>query len=56
MKLFNAVVTPSILYALAVLPIGKHEKEQLDITQRKMMRLMVGWTRHAGEDWDITIA
>ena len=48
-------MTSSILYAFAVLPIGKHEKEQLDITQRKMMRLIVGWTRHAGEDWDITM-
>ena len=55
LKLFDAVVTPTILFGLAVLPLSVMSVEKLQVTQRKMLRKMVGWVRVQGEEWDITM-
>ena len=55
MKLFDAVCSPTILFGLAVLPLTLKKREALDVLQRRMLRLIVGWKRLPGEDWSITM-
>ena len=52
-KFSNMNLTPVILYASAILHIGDHEKDQFDIMQWEMMKLIFGWIRHAVEDCEI---
>ena len=51
LRLFDAVVTPSALYGLAPSPLTKHDFETLGITQRKMLRSIVGWTKLSEDEW-----
>ena len=44
-----------LLFALAAFPISKPHLRQMDITQRKMLRRIIGWKREAGEDWHATM-
>ena len=55
LRLFDAVVTPAILFGGAVLPLNKKGLEHIDGIQRKMLRLIVGWRRIANEDWEVTM-
>ena len=55
LKLFDAVVTPTILFGLAVLPLSSASLEKIQVTQRKMLRKMVKWVRIQGEAWDVTM-
>ena len=55
MKLFDAICSPTILFGLAVLPLTLKKREALDVLQRRMLRLIVGWKRLPGEDWAITM-
>ena len=50
LRLFDAICSPTILYGSAVLPLGLKQRQSLDILQRKMLRLMVGWRRLPGEE------
>lgn len=52
LKLFNAAVTPAALYSLETCPLSHNQLEQLDITQRKMMRRIVGWVYDADDSWE----
>ena len=45
-RLFNAVVTPSALYGLTACPLTVKSLSTLEVTQRKMLRLMFGWRNH----------
>ena len=45
LKLFDAIVTPCLLFGAAVLPLYETWLSKIDITQRKMLRRIVGWTR-----------
>ena len=54
-KLFDALVSPTILFGLSTLPLTKMHVQKLDTTQRKMLRSMVGWIRVDGEDWADTM-
>ena len=56
LKLFDAVVSPAILFGLATLPLTKSEYQLVDKLQRKMLRLIVGWVRFDGEDWSVTMS
>ena len=55
LRMFNAIVTPTIIYALIVLPLGRHDLQKLDIERRKMLRLVVGWQRIPDEPWEDTM-
>ena len=55
MRLFDATCTPSILFGTAVLPLNLKHRRSLDILQRKMLRLIVGWRRSPGEEWEETM-
>ena len=53
-KLFDATVTPTVLYSLSSTPLTSGQVGRLDACQRKMMRKIVGWTRLNDEDWSVT--
>ena len=52
LKLFDSVVTPSLLFGLHVLPISKISMDKIMVCQRKMLRKIVGWTRHPQDSWE----
>ena len=52
MRLFNAVVTPSALYGLTACPLTVKSLSTLEVTQRKMLRLMFGWRKHCDQSWE----
>ena len=53
-KLFDATVTPTVLYSLSSTPLTSGQVGRLDACQRKMVRKIVGWTRLNDEDWSVT--
>ena len=53
LKLFDAVVSPCILFGMSVLPIYEDMMGKIDITMRKMLRIIVGWVRKPEEEWCI---
>eukprot|EP00973_Karenia_brevis_P033083 4565612-Karenia_brevis.AAC.1 len=55
LRFFDAYVTPSALYGLAAIAITTTSLQTLGIVQRKMLRLMVGWTRVQDETWEATM-
>ena len=55
LKYFDVCVTPTLLFALVVLPISKTKIESMDCLQRKMLRRIVGWRRIDDEEWSITM-
>ena len=55
LKLFQSVVTPTVLYGLSATALSAQQLEKLDTTQRKMVRNMVGWTRVPSEEWSDTM-
>ena len=42
LRLFDACVSPAMLFATSVLPLGRKDLEAVNIVQRKMLRLIVG--------------
>ena len=55
LQYFDACVTPTMLFALATLPLTKARLKDLDILQRKMLRRIVGWRRQENEPWEETM-
>ena len=55
LKLFDAVVSPCLLFGMAVLPLYQHWLSKIDTTQRKMIRHIVGWIRMPNEMWEVTM-
>ena len=43
LKLFDAVVSPAMLFGLATLPLTKGCLQKLGVVQRRMLRSIVGW-------------
>ena len=54
LKLFDCVISPTVLYSLCTTPLTTGQLEKLDATQRKMMRKIVGWQRFNDETWETT--
>ena len=54
LRLFDTVVSPTVLYSLSSTPLTSAQLGFLDTTQRKMLRRIVGWVRFADEDWELT--
>ena len=52
LKLFDTVVKPSVLFGLHVLPISTSNMDKLRICQNKMLRKIVGWVHHPGNEWE----
>ena len=55
LKLFDAVVTPSALFCIHVLPLTKSQRSSIGACQRRMIRSICGWRRIADEDWSETM-
>ena len=45
LNFFDVVVTPTILYGIAILPLSATLIEDIEVVQRKMLRKIVGWVR-----------
>ncbi|CAK0857937.1 unnamed protein product [Prorocentrum cordatum] len=52
LKLFNATVTPTLVYGLETCALDQKELDHLDITQRKMLRRIVGWVFDDSDSWE----
>ena len=55
LKFFDMCVSPCILFALVSFPLTRGQIEALDVLQRKMLRLIIGWRRIDGEAWEETM-
>ena len=55
LKLFDSVVSPCLRFGLATLPLYQEWILKIDITQRKMIRRIVGWVREPEEIWEVTM-
>ena len=53
LKLFDAVVTPTVLYALETCPMPAACLQKLDLAQRCMLRRMVGWVCYDTDTWEV---
>ena len=51
LKMFDAVVTRTVLFGLVTLPFTQRQLFKLDRTQRRMLRSIIGWPRNSAEDW-----
>ena len=52
LKLFDAVVSPAMLFGLATLPLTKGCLQKLGVVQKRMLRSIVGWVRiHDDLSW-----
>ena len=52
LKLFDATVSPSVLFGLCALPISEQNMSKITVCQNKMLRKIVGWVRHATDEWE----
>jgi len=55
LKLFDATVSPTVLYGMSVLPLTQSQYTRLDAVQRRMLRNIVGWVRLDEEPWADTM-
>ena len=55
MRLFDACVKPSAIFAMHVLPLRVADTNRIAATERRMKRCIVDWTRHADDDWPTTM-
>ena len=55
LKFFDSVLSPTVLFGLATLPLSKSQLQRLDVTQRKMLRTIVGWVAVDSTDWKTTM-
>ena len=51
-KLFQSVITSTILYSLETCPLTECLPDKLDVLQRKMKRKHIGWNSVAGDNWE----
>ena len=54
LKLFNSCITPAMLYAMETCPLTQSHLNKIDVSQRKMLRRIVGWVHVMGdeESWE----
>ena len=51
LRLFDAVVTPCVMYGLATAPMTSADIEHLAATQRNMLRSIVGYVKGPTDTW-----
>ena len=52
LKLFDAVITATVLYSLDTCPLTANSLQRLDVAQRTMMRRIIGWVCVADDSWE----
>jgi hypothetical protein len=55
MRLFDSIITPTVLFGIAVLPLSATSLIKIEVLQRKMLRKIVGWVRVQDEEWETTM-
>ena len=55
MRLFEACVKPTAIFSIHALPLKVADLNRIASTERRMKRCIVGWVRHADEDWPSTM-
>jgi len=55
LRLFSAVVTPCVLFGLSTCALTGAQVESLNVVQRRMLRVIVGWVRLREEPWADTM-
>ena len=56
LRLFDSIISPTVLFGLLTMPLTQSELTRLDVVQTQMLRSMVGWVRTPDEDWRDTMA
>ena len=51
-KLFDSIITSTILYGLETTPLTQSLLDRIDIVQRTMLRRIVGWVCYAEDSWE----
>ena len=51
LRLVDSVITPTVLYGLTASLLTQYDFEQLGVAQRKMLRMIVGWSKLPDDDW-----
>ena len=54
-QFFRFGFVSNIFFGLATLPLTKSQLQRLDVTQRKMLRTIVGWAVVDSTDWKTTM-
>ena len=52
LRLFDSVVAPSAFYGLSTAPLTSHDFEKLAATQRRMLRLIIGYSKQSDDTWE----
>ena len=52
LKLFESVISPTLLYSLDTCPLTVLQNERLDVVQRVMLRRIIGWINYSGMTWE----
>ena len=55
MRLFEACVRPTAIFALHLLLLKGADLDPIAATERRMKRCIAGWVRHVDEDWPTTM-
>ena len=55
LKLFRSIISPALIFGLAVFPMSKINLEKIAAVQRRMIRSIVGWIRLENETWEETM-
>ena len=50
LKLFDATESPSLLFGLSTSPILQSNMDKKLVCQRKVLRKILGWVRHPGDE------
>ena len=52
LKMFDTVVTPTVLYGLGTAPLSIAQRRKMDTSQRCMLRRMLGWVCYDTDSWE----
>ena len=51
LKLFDSVITPTIVFGLMTCPLTSNQLQKLEVVRNRMLRSIVGWAPLADNDW-----
>ena len=51
LKLFDSVITPTILFGLLTCPLTSNQLQKLELVRNRMLRSIVGWVPLVDNDW-----
>ena len=55
LRLFSAIITPTVLYGMASAPLTNTLVHRINVTERRMIRLIIGWVRVDRSGWPGTM-